>query len=173
MRVWFAAALLVLVAPSSSVLAKGPTTRITITGGTLTSPIEITDPAITGQFQVWTGAGTTTCIQRVCREHMTGFIIDWNSGPVEDRPVGLSRYLVSFHTTDNRVAGPPPPEQLTYVVWYEMEPESGTGFVYLPGRGDEWHLLNVRHILRGQGREGNWFRATSAWDAVFGRLIAP
>jgi hypothetical protein len=40
------------------------------------------------------------------------------------------------------------------------------GFVYLPGKGDQWQELNWGSIYRG-GLEGHWFRATRVWqDAV-------
>jgi hypothetical protein len=66
---------------------------------------------------------------------------------------------------DERVPGPPRPEELAYVVSYEYDPARAQGFVYLPGNGDPWYALNSRSIYRGL--EGNWFRATRAWqDAV-------
>ena len=41
--------------------AKGETTKITVAGATLASPIEMTDANIVRQFQVWTGPGTRAC----------------------------------------------------------------------------------------------------------------
>ncbi len=43
------------------------------------------------------------------------------------------------------------------------------GYVYLPGKSDEWWTLNVRTIFRGV--EGNWFHAWSAWERVVRPLI--
>src|SRR5688572_12362004 len=40
------------------VLAKGTTTKITITSAELQSPIEISDPEVLKNFNVWSGPGT-------------------------------------------------------------------------------------------------------------------
>jgi hypothetical protein len=165
---------MVLLAAGTSLSAKGTTTKIVISGAALVTPIEIAEATIIQPFQVWAGAGTQSCVRRVCREHTQGFIIDWTSGVVPDRPSGLQRYIVTFYTTAHNALvdarGETPPEQPTYVVWYEYDPAAGRGFVYLPGKGDEWYQANIRAIWRE--REGNWFHATSAWDDVAGPLVA-
>ena len=170
-RVFHVMLSLLVFASPALLSAKGETTRIAIAGGDLATPVEITDPTIVRQFQVWAGAGTTTCIKRVCQEHATGFIVDWPAGIVAQRPGGLQRYVLSFYATDRRFPGEARPEELAYVVWYEFDPATKTGFVYLPGRDEEWYAMNTFNILRGQGREGNWFRATSAWDRSAETLI--
>ena len=42
-----------------------------------------------------------------------------------------------------------------------IDPATGQGYVYLPGKSDEPYRLNTKAIYRG--REGNWFRANAAW----------
>src|SRR5262245_13570450 len=81
----------VTLALSTTLLAKGPTTRITISGSALTSPIEISDVNIIKEFQVWAGPGTQTCVGGIanCVEGTEGFIVDWSSGAVSERPSGL------------------------------------------------------------------------------------
>jgi hypothetical protein len=164
---------IVLWPAGTSLSAKGATLKIVISGADLVAPIAIADPTIIQPFQVWAGAGTQSCVLRVCREHSEGFIVDWTSGVVADRPSGLQRYIVSFYTTARNAmphAGETPLEQPTYVVWYEYDPAAGRGFVYLPGKDDEWYQVNTRAILRE--REGNWLYATGAWDDVAGPLVA-
>lgn len=145
--------LLILNAPAP-LLAKGKTVKITIKGTDLTTPIEISDPTILANFQVWAGPGTSGADKQ-------SLIIDWSQGPVRKPPESVRRYQVSFHTD--------PHEQIVYVVYYAFSPEAEQGYVYLPGGSDEWAGLNVRTIFHGV--EGNWFRAWSAWERVARPLI--
>jgi len=82
--------LLILSVPTP-LLAKGKTVKITIKGANLKTPIEISDPKILANFQVWTGPGTSTADSQ-------SLIIDWSQGPVTKPPESLRRYQVSFHT---------------------------------------------------------------------------
>jgi hypothetical protein len=138
----------------SPLLAKAKTVEITIKGADLKTPIEISDPKILANFQVWTGPGTSTADRQ-------GLIIDWSQGTVGEPPQALPRYQVSFHTDPN--------EQIVYAVYYAFSPGAEQGYVYVPGESDEWYGLNVRSILRGV--EGKWFRAWSAWERVARPLI--
>jgi len=56
-----------------------------------------------------------------------------------------------------------------YVVYYAVSPDSEQGYVYLPGKSEEWWGLNVRSILRGV--EGKWFHAWSTWENIARPLI--
>ena len=80
---------------------------------------------------------------------------------------------MSFYTTANdglvNASGETLREQPTYVVWDEYDPAADRGFVYLPGKDDEWYQVNTRAIWRQ--REGNWFHAASAWQNVVGPLV--
>jgi hypothetical protein len=156
MRIAFAVllnALLILSIPAP-LLAKGKTVKITIKGSELETPIEISDPKILENFQVWTGPGTSTAEKQ-------SLIIDWSQGPVRKLPEVLHRYQVSFHIGPN--------EQIVYVVYYAFSPGAEQGYVYLPGESDKWAGLNVRSIWRGV--EGKWFPAWSAWERVARPLI--
>ena len=165
--------LIALTAPTL-LSAKGPTTRITISGGDLAAPIVLADPVLLQQFNVWAGPGTAMEIDereavivhgvevsprvpRVRVEGMDGFIVDWRAGEVADRPGDRPRYEVSFFVTHHNTRD----ARLAYVVLYEPDP-SGQGYVYLPGPGDERYRLNVRSIHRR--REGRWFYASAAWQ---------
>ncbi len=145
--------LLILSVPTP-LLAKAKTVKITIKGADLKAPIEISDPKILENFQVWAGPGTSTADRQ-------SLIIDWSQGPVGKPAESLRRYQVSFHTDPN--------EQIVYVVYYAFSPDAQQGYVYLPGESDEWAGLNVRSILHGV--EGKWFHAWSVWERVARPLI--
>jgi hypothetical protein len=157
---------------STVVSAKGPTTRIVVSSVLLSNPIEITDANIVKEFQVWTGPGTRSCIGGItnCVEGTEGFIVDWLSGTVDQPRSGLQRYEVSFYTIDARLPVQQSTEHLAYVVSFEYDPSTSQGYVYLPGKGDQWFGLNSATIHRGN--EGNWFRASGAWQDVVVPLIA-
>ena len=157
--------LLVMLCATPFVFAKGPTTRITITSADLPSPIAITDREILKNFHVWAGPGTF--VNGV--EGNDGFIIDWASGAVRERPSGLRTYEVSFYVRHANRPFDQQPDQLAYVISYEADPVTGQGYVYLPGRTDARYRLNTTTILRG--REGNWFRASVSWQQAFRQFV--
>jgi len=66
---------LLILAAASPLLAKGKTVKITIKGADLKVPIEIADPKILENFQVWTGPRTSGA-QR------PSLIVDWPQGPL-------------------------------------------------------------------------------------------
>jgi hypothetical protein len=150
-----------------SAFAKGDTVKIVITGEHFATPIESTDKAL-GQFGVWEGPGLVIG----GFSQSKGFIANWSKGIITDRPNGLERYTVSFYEgckfTDGSACHSEEPS-LAYVVLYEYDPASGTGYVYLPGKGEEWYEVNVRSIYRRL--EGNWFIATDEWQAFVLPLI--
>jgi hypothetical protein len=153
----FVVGLLLMIAVPVSLSAKGKTVRITIKGADLKNPIEITDPKILANFNVWTGPGTSS-------NEGKGLIVDWSHGTESSPPKGRPLYEVSFYADfGNRE------EKQVYVVSYEYDPSSRHGYVYLPGKGDKWWPLNVRSIFRGV--EGNWFSAWSSWENVARPLI--
>jgi hypothetical protein len=162
---WSVVVMVALSYVPSSLSAKGPTTRIVIAGPSLSTSLEITDPAILNQFAVWAGPGTRVNGE----ESLVGFIIDWQAGVSTQRAGGLPRYEVSFHTRHTNQSSASQSEHLAYVVWYEPDVIGDRGFVYLPGRGDDAFALNVGTILRG--REGQWFNATDAWHRMAMRVL--
>jgi hypothetical protein len=152
-------AFLSLVIPAR-LFAKGATSKIIIKGADLKTPIEITDfrNFKDVDINVWAGPG----VEVNGKAQTEGFIIDW-SEPVTSRPKGLQRYEVSFYAKF-------PDETLVYVVSYEYDPATERGYIYFPGRGDDWYGLNIGTILRGV--EGRWYRASTGWDTVARPLIA-
>ena len=130
------AAVAIVVCAVAAVSAKGPTVKLTVSGGNLQAPVAVTSqPAL---VHVWSD--------------------DFIGAPSRQPRAELPRYQVAFHVLPN---GRPDPRVL-YVVTYAHDPVSGEAFIYLPGRGEEHYALNVSTILR-DGRDGRWHRAVTAW----------
>jgi hypothetical protein len=96
-----------------------------------------------------TRAGTTV-------EETEGFIVDWTAGVVATPGNGLPHFDVAFYVGSSN--------QPVYVVFYEFDPSTDQGYVYLPGPTDELYSLNSGAMLHGHGFEGHWLRASSAWQ---------
>jgi hypothetical protein len=94
-------------------------------------------------------------------KELTGLVIEWSQGATEC-PKGVQGYEVSFYV---KLAN----ERLGYVVLYEYDPATERGYIYLPGRGDEWYRLNIGTIFHGV--EGHWYHASTGWDTVARPLI--
>jgi hypothetical protein len=127
-----------------------------IEGSDLSKPIEITDRHILANFNVWTGPGTFSS-QPGFNVNAPSFIIDWSQGPVAEVPQALQKYQVSFYSEELS-------ERPIYVVYYALSRSSESGYVYLPGKSEEWWRRNVTSIVRGV--EGKWFHAWSTWDNI-------
>lgn len=88
---------------------------------------------------------------------------------MSDRPNGLPAFELSFYVKYANQAFNDETDQLAYIVSYAVDPATGQGYVYLPGKADEPYRLNTKAIYRG--REGNWFRANAAWQAAFRNFV--
>jgi len=134
--------------------AKAPTSKITIKGPDR-KRIEITDPRVLVNFRVWAGPETSS-------DEAKSLIVDWSRGPIAEPSLGLQRYEIDFYVKL-------PEERLMYVVFYEFDPSTRQGYVYLPGKSEDWYSLDVSTIYHGV--EGKWFHAWSTWDELAGPLI--
>lgn len=162
MRKTLAAALLALAfLLPSRLFGKGATTKVVIEGPDLSKPIEITDRKILANFNVWTGPGTFST-QAGFNANAPSFIIDWSQGPIAEVPQSIQKYQVSFYSEG-------PSERPVYVVYYAVSRSSEPGFVYLPGKFEEWWRLNVGSLVRGL--EGKWFHAWDTWETIARPLI--
>lgn len=85
-------------------------------------------------------------------EQNEGLIIDWSKGVVAQLPTGLQHYGVFFYSNFRKKEG-----SMVYAVSYDYDPSTQQGFIYLPGKGDEWFQLNGSTMVHGHGLEGNWF----------------
>jgi hypothetical protein len=138
MRKTIAGTVIALALMAGLVHAKGPTVKLTVAGPGLAQALEVTDP--NALVHVWNG----------------DFIGLATSVPDESLP----RYTVSFYALPPRSA-----ITMVYVVLYARDSKTGQGFVYLPGRGEEWYGLNVSTILR-DGQDGKWHKASPAWSTA-------
>jgi hypothetical protein len=152
--------LLVLASPAR-LFAKGETTKITIQGADLQTPICVTDRKILAKIHVWSGPGTGSS-RPGFNPNAPSFIVDWSQGPTAEPPKGLPHYEVLFYADLAT-------ERLIYVVSYAFDAATGHGYVYLPGRSDKNYRLNVGTIFRGV--EGTWFRSWNQWDDIARPLI--
>lgn len=139
----------ILLAMPQAASAKADTSRITISGGGLTSAIEITDPRILGSSNVWVGD-----------------FLDGSRPSAKRPPAGLPTYEVSFY-----VKLAPDQTKKMYVVYYCPDAGSGPGYIYLPGKGDEGRYLNWGTIIR-PGLDGKWNYASPAWEDLVKPVIA-
>jgi hypothetical protein len=155
------ALIMVLSAAPSRTLAKGTTTKVVIESPDLSKSIEITDRKILANFNVWAGPGTFST-QPGFNASAPSFIIDWSQGPIEQMPKTEQKYQVSFYSEELS-------EHPIYVVYYAVLHSSEPGYVYLPGKGEEWWRTNVTSIVRGV--EGKWFHAWGAWESIARPLI--
>lgn len=128
--------------------AKGPTVKITITGGHLTAPLEVTDSRVLSSAGPWDGR-----------------FMDGSGGVTTPPQGGPQPYEVSFYVKLNGDI------RMAYVVYYRPSPLPGQGYIYLPGRGERWYRLNVSTILR-TGHDGKWHYASREWEALIKPLIA-
>jgi hypothetical protein len=164
-----ALALLINVSAPALLTAKAPTVKIAITDADQTTSVEIIDSSVR-QFHIWSGPGVR--VNGV--PEMEGFVADWSKGNVAEPPKDLRRYRVAFYTAcDSREAAScrTSEPQLSYVVMYAYSPAADRGYVYVPGRGEQWYDLNTQSIARGV--EGNWFLASTQWQRFVTRLICP
>ena len=89
-------------------------------------------------------------------------------GPPADRvDLDWPRYVVTF-VVESRT--PLPTLALTgiqkrYVVHYALDRQSGNGFVYLPGRGEDGYRENIALIIR-ENQDGRWHHASQTWAAL-------
>ena len=124
----------------ASLDAKGATVKLTISGGLLGEPVEITDRPLLADSNVYQGTfiGPTTA-------------------PPEPR---LARYTVSFYV--ETPAGMKEAVRVRYVVSYATDVHTDEGFIYLPARGEPGYAVNAGTIER-DAAEGQWHRAPKAW----------
>jgi hypothetical protein len=132
--------LLALLAAGSSTSAQSgikETVKLNILGSRL---IEITDPGVLALSNVFAGS----------------FIASRSEEPDAAWP----RITVVFdvQTREGIKAG-------AYAVFYCSDPDTGEGFIYLPGRGEAPYRRNIATILREE-QDGRWHRASAEWSSA-------
>jgi hypothetical protein len=136
-RVALLVASLVTFAMAAIPAAKGETVRLTITGPSLPHAVDVTSSAALAA-NVWSD--------------------NFFGNPAVEPDKAFPRYTVSFYVEPPRSS-----VRMMYVVYYVRNPKTGQGFIYLPGRGEEWYRLNVSTILR-DGRDAKWHQAANDWS---------
>lgn len=127
--------------------AKAPTVKITVSGPGLNRTVEITDSQVLALSDVWAGQ-----------------FLDISKNPENEPPKGTAPFKVSFFV---KLAGQN--IRRMYVAYYYPETQK-QGFLYLPGRGDDY-WLNVSTIVRRE-RDGKWNYASPAWETLIKLALA-
>ena len=140
---------LALLIPGPSVAAKGPPSKVTITGPGLEAPIDLTDPAILEGFSPWDAR-----------------FIDWQRGILTSAPPRAPSYDVFFYLQDDVGTF-----QMIYAVQYVPNAAGEQGYIYLPGPGERWYSMNIGTIIQN-GHDGKWHYAAPASEAIIQRLLS-
>ena len=135
--------------------AKVPLSKLFISGGKLPQPVEITEAKLLQASNPWFGT----------------FIPQWNQDSlihIEDAPEPGPVYELSFYAkSSENEAG-----HIVYVAYYAFDPGSHRGFIYLPGRHEQWYGTNAHSILRPR-QDGHWNLADPAWcDHVNSAIVS-
>lgn len=149
----FAVFVLVIVT-SLPMLARGNavTVRLEISGATLQKPIRVVDRNILDISNVY--AGTFLGV------------------PAQSVDPAWPRYVVSF-VVESRTPLPalaPTGIQKNYVAHYSLNRQTGEGFLYLPGRGEDGYRGNIGLIIR-EDQDGRWHRASQTWADLLNPLL--
>lgn len=137
-----------------AVSAKTRTVRLTITGGHLGQPLEVSNPR--ALVSVWTGT----------RAPESWFDVPdpFFESVTPEPPPSLTRYTVAFYAD---VSLEEPKVRQIYAVRYVPDPQSGGGFVYLPGPSERFYGIVIR-----RGKDGKWLRASSEWSSALNAALA-
>jgi hypothetical protein len=147
--------------PAGLLCAKVQVAAVTISGGGLPRPIEITESDAIKSLNIWSGPGNFKFENGVRTPIVQDGSILWSQGIVSDPPKGPPEYQISFNGSSSG-------ERL-HVLLYRYDASARFGYVYLPGKGEEWYDVNVHTIYRGV--EGHWFRTSRVFDELVQPLI--
>ncbi len=151
----------------TTVWSKGQTIKIIIEGDALSAPVEITNPAILGQFNIWNGPGVSTSgpdgvphlPAYLDPDKSAGRFIDWPRGIATDRPSKLQRLEVTFYVGVPRE----PKASRKYIFTYEVDASALQGYIYLP----RWMNNLIAH-----GIEGKWLYSSARWNEIIAPIVA-
>jgi hypothetical protein len=134
---------------SLPLMARGAavTVRLEISGPTASEPIQVTNRDLLDLSNVY-GAQ----------------FLGRPAGRVDS---GLPRYVISL-VIEARPAIPaaaPRGTQKRYTMHYALDRQSGEGFVYLPGRGEDGYRGNIGLIIRDE-QDGRWHHASETWAGL-------
>ena len=138
--------LLVFLASTTLALAKGPAAKILIWGPDLKEPVEISDQQALLQFSP-----------------LGEKYFDRQKGPLPAHPNTDRLYQVFLYEKDDN-------DQLQVAYAFQYAP-GPPGIIYIPGRDEPWHNVNIGTISRGSTIEGHWFYASPEWDALWQEVV--
>jgi len=141
-------ALLVLLAGIPLAYAKGSPDLITISGGGLTQPIEITDSTSLKAFDPWSGQ-----------------FADWQQKPLAEAPCFRRSFEVLFYMKWPGRNSSEDRGDLKMIYATRYCSTGSSGYVYFLHSGQSHYRENVSTIMRGDA-EGKWYPATPAWDSL-------
>jgi hypothetical protein len=148
----FSLALVLLVGTSGrGVLAKGATVKLAITGTWLTKPLEVTNRL--ALVNVWDGTRAT--------QGRFDFPKPFIGSVTSEPPASLPRFKISFYVNDGAQV------QVLYTVRYVPDPNTGRGYVYLPGHNDP----DANWVIN-RPADGKWSYASVEWSAVINSQLA-
>jgi hypothetical protein len=130
-------------------LARGNavTVRLEVSGPTLPTPVHVTNRDLLEISNVYGG--------------------QFLGRPADRVRAGLPRYVVVL-VVEPRTPLPalaPTGVYKHYTFQYALDRQSGEGFVYLPGRGEDGYRGNIGLIIRDE-QDGRWHHASEAWAAL-------
>ena len=143
--------------------AKAPVQQIDIAADSLDAPIEITEPDVVGEFNIWNGPGVRGVNGKPVHldpANQKGYFINWPKGTTEP-PDQASMFDVTF-----RLGQPDsdPREWSEYPVTYAFGVGDAGGYIYLPKHSKGSGLIF-------HGVEGHWFHSTGAWETLVRPII--
>jgi len=147
-------ALLVLLAGAPLAHSKESPDLILISGGGLTQPVEITDPASLKAFDPWMGQ-----------------FADWQQKPLTDAPCFRRSIEVLFYMKWPERNSSLDRGDLKMIYATRYCSTGLMGYVYLPGPGESLYRENIGTIIRGNA-DGKWYPATAAWNALLSNSVA-
>jgi hypothetical protein len=142
-----------LVLFTSVAFPKVALSKLFISGGKLPQPVEVTNPQLLQASNPWFGS----------------FIPAWTeiSERVAEPPQTAPRYEIAFYARFSPKEAP----HIIYVGYYAFDPASRRGFIYLPGRSEQWYRTNVSSIIRPH-EDGQWNLANPSWCDQVNLIIA-
>lgn len=132
--------------------AKGSPNLILLSGGRLAHPLEVTDRSTLNAFSPWGGQFAA-----------------WSLGAVTAPCSGRS-YDVLFYMKWAQRRSPYDRGDLKMIYGTRYCQEAHSGYVYLPGRGEQYFGENNSTMMR-PSLEGHWYHASAAWQALMTRLL--
>lgn len=131
--------------------SKVPLSKLSVSGGQLSRPIEANHPQLMQSSNPWFGS----------------FISPGNQIGIGNPPTDTTRYKITFYATFQHGQPPHP----VYVVYYTFDASTREGFVYLPGPRDWEYRTNEGTIIRSN-QDGHWNVADAGWCEQINEIIA-